>query len=141
MTHVLSRSDWSILPMRRRPLPSYRSSHASIGGRRETEMSGNGGIEHVETVIVGGGQAGLATGYHLARLGRPFVILDAFPRVGAAWRTRWDSLRLFTPAKYNGLPGLRFPASSVTFPAKDEMADSLEGYAARFELPVETGVR
>jgi len=104
-------------------------------------MNGNGGPEHVETLIVGGGQAGLATGYHLARLGRPFVILDAFSRVGDAWRTRWDSLRLFTPAKYDGLPGLRFPAGSVSFPAKDEMADYLEAYAARFDLPVETGVR
>ena len=104
-------------------------------------MSGNGGIEHVETVIVGGGQAGLATGYHLARLGRPFVILDAFPRVGDAWRSRWDSLRLFTPAKYDGLPGMRFPAGSVSFPTKDEMADYLESYAARFDIPVQSGVR
>ena len=104
-------------------------------------MNGNGGAEYVETVIVGGGQAGLVAGYHLNRMGRPFVILDAFGRVGDAWRTRWDSLRLFTPAKYDGLPGLRFPAGRVTFPTKDEMADYLEAYAARFELPVETGVR
>jgi putative flavoprotein involved in K+ transport len=104
-------------------------------------MNGNGGANHVETVIVGGGQAGLATGYHMKKLGKPFVILDAFPRVGDAWRTRWDSLRLFTPAKYDGLPGMRFPAGRVSFPTKDEMADYLEGYVARFELTVETGVR
>ena len=61
--------------------------------------------ERIETVVVGGGQAGLATGYHLARLGRPFVILDAGARVGDQWRDRWDSLRLFTPARYDGLPG------------------------------------
>jgi putative flavoprotein involved in K+ transport len=110
-------------------------------GAKEGEMNGNGGAEHVETVIVGGGQAGLATGYHMNQLGRPFVILEASDRVGAGWRERWDSLRLFTPAKYDGLPGLRFPAGSVTFPTKDEMADYLEGYAAHFEFPVETGAR
>jgi putative flavoprotein involved in K+ transport len=96
--------------------------------------------EHFETVIIGGGQAGLATGYHLAKQRRPFVILDANERVGDAWRKRWDSLRLFTPAKYDGLAGWRFPAGSVSFPTKDEMADYLEAYAARFDLPVRTGV-
>lgn len=104
-------------------------------------MYGNGGPEHVETLIVGGGQAGLVTGYHMKRLGREFVMLDAFPRVGDAWRTRWDSLKLFTPAKYDGLEGMRFPAGRVTFPTKDEMGDYLAAYADRFELPVETGVR
>ena len=69
--------------------------------------------EHFETAIIGGGQAGLATAYHLKRRGRPAVILDAQPRVGDSWRKRWDSLRLFTPAKYDGLPGWRFPALVV----------------------------
>jgi putative flavoprotein involved in K+ transport len=96
--------------------------------------------ERIETVIIGGGQAGLATGYHLQRQGRPFVIMDAHPRVGDAWRRRWDSLRLFTPARYSGLPGWPFPASAVSFPTKDEMADYLEAYAERFTLPVRTGV-
>ena len=97
-------------------------------------------VEHVETVIVGGGQAGLATGYHLARRGLPFVILDANERVGDAWRQRWDSLRLFTPGRYDGLPGWAFPGPAWAFPTKDEVADYLEAYAARFELPVRTGV-
>ncbi|HEX2739985.1 MAG TPA: NAD(P)-binding domain-containing protein [Rubrobacter sp.] len=97
--------------------------------------------EYVETVIVGGGQAGLSVGYHLARRDRPFVILDANERVGDAWRKRWDSLRLFTPARYDGLEGLPFPAPAVTFPTKDEMADYLESYAAHFDLPVRTGVK
>jgi putative flavoprotein involved in K+ transport len=97
--------------------------------------------ERYETVIVGGGQAGLAAGYHLARRGRSFVILDANRRVGDAWRRRWDSLRLFTPARYSGLPGMPFPAPAFSFPSKDEVADYLETYAARFELPVRTGVR
>jgi putative flavoprotein involved in K+ transport len=97
--------------------------------------------ERYETVVVGGGQAGLATGYHLARLGRPFVILDAGQRVGDAWRARWDSLRLFTPARYSGLPGMGFPAAAWHYPTKDEVAEYLETYAARFQLPVRTGVR
>ena len=96
--------------------------------------------ERFETVIIGGGQAGLSTGYHLAALDRPFVILDANERIGDAWRTRWDSLRLFTPARYDGLEGLRFPAPALSFPTKDEMADYLEAYAKRFQLPVRTGV-
>jgi putative flavoprotein involved in K+ transport len=97
--------------------------------------------ERFETVIVGGGQAGLAVGYQLARRGRRFVILDANQRVGDVWRGRWDSLRLFTPARYDGLPGCPFPGPAWSFPTKDEVADYLEAYAARFELPVQTGVR
>ena len=92
--------------------------------------------ECFDTVIVGGGQAGLATGYHLARRGRSFVILDASERVGDAWRGRWDSLRLYSPAGYDGLPGLRFPAKRTSYPTAQEMADYLESYAAHFELPV-----
>ena len=97
--------------------------------------------ERVETVIVGGGQAGLSVGYHLAQRGQPFLILDAHERVGDAWRTRWDSLRLFTPGRYNSLAGMPFPGPVRSFPTKDEVADYLERYAARFELPIETGVR
>jgi putative flavoprotein involved in K+ transport len=93
-----------------------------------------------DTIVIGGGQAGLATGYYLAKLGRSFVILDKHARVGDAWRMRWDSLRVFTPAKYNGLPGMRFPAPSLTFPTKDEVADYMAAYAARFQLPVRSGV-
>ncbi|MGX1160202.1 putative flavoprotein involved in K+ transport [Arthrobacter sp. SLBN-100] len=95
----------------------------------------------LDTMVIGGGQAGLAIGYHLKEQGRKFVILDANPRVGDAWRQRWDSLRVFTPAKYNGLPGFPFPADPLSFPTKDEVADYLEGYAAALDLPVCTGVR
>jgi putative flavoprotein involved in K+ transport len=94
--------------------------------------------ERFETVIVGGGQAGLATGYHLTRRGRPFVILDASSRVGDPWRKRWDSLKLYSPAAYDGLPGMRFPAPRASFPTAHEMADYLEAYAGRFDLPVRT---
>ena len=95
--------------------------------------------EYFDTVIVGGGQAGLATDYHLRRCGRSFVILDASERVGDAWRGRWDSLRLYSPAAYAGLPGRRFPAKRVSYPTAREVADYLESYAARFELPVRSG--
>jgi putative flavoprotein involved in K+ transport len=97
--------------------------------------------EHVETVVIGGGQAGLSVGHHLARQERPFLILDANQRVGDAWRKRWDSLRLFTPARYNALAGMAFPAPAHSFPTKDEVADYLEAYATRLQLPVRTGVR
>jgi putative flavoprotein involved in K+ transport len=104
-------------------------------------MDGGNGAERFETAIIGGGQAGLVVGYHLARRDRPFVILDSGERIGDAWRKRWDSLRLFTAARYDGLPGMAFPARRYSFPTKDEMADYLEAYAARFAIPVRTGVR
>jgi putative flavoprotein involved in K+ transport len=103
-------------------------------------MSSNGDAEFYETVIIGGGQAGLTAGYYLAKQDGSFVILDANERVGDAWRKRWDSLRLFTPACFSGLPGLPIPAPSWSFPTKDELADYLESYATRFELPVLTGI-
>src|SRR6266568_1782702 len=99
------------------------------------------GTERVQTLVVGGGQAGLSVGYHLRQRGLPFVILEANPRIGDSWRTRWDSLRLFTPARFDGLAGMPFPAPASSFPTKDEMAAYLEAYAARFELPVRTGVK
>src|SRR5918994_1039743 len=111
----------------------HQHDHDPEGG----EM--NGSMERFDTVIVGGGQAGLAMGYELKREGVPFTILDAQERVGDAWRTRWDSLRLFTPAWVDGLPGMPFPAPAWSFPTKDEMGDYLERYAEHFGLPVRTG--
>jgi putative flavoprotein involved in K+ transport len=104
-------------------------------------MTGALGAQAVETVVVGAGQAGLAAGYHLARRGRDFVILDANRRVGDNWRCHWDSLRLYSPARAAALPGMRFPGPPAAYPTKDEMADFLEAYATRFGLPVRTGVR
>ena len=95
----------------------------------------------IETLVIGGGQAGLSAGYHLARRGMPFLIVDANEHVGDTWRRRWDSLRLFTPAKMDCLPGMRFPAPANTFPTKDEMAAYLEAYAERFRLPISTATR
>jgi putative flavoprotein involved in K+ transport len=97
--------------------------------------------ERVHTLVIGGGQAGLSVGYQLAQRGVPFLILDANERIGHAWRNRWDSLRLFSPAGFDGLTGMKFPARGDSFPTKDEMADYLEAYAERFKLPVRTGVK
>jgi putative flavoprotein involved in K+ transport len=103
-------------------------------------MSGLREAERVETLVIGGGQAGLSVGYHLAQLGLPFLILEANERIGDSWRSRWDSLRLFTPARFDGIPGMPFPAGGNVFPSKNQMADYLESYAAHFALPVRTGV-
>jgi len=96
--------------------------------------------ERHETVIIGAGQAGMAAGHHLAKRGIDFVILEANPRIGDNWRSRWDSLRLYSPARYDSLPGLPFPGPRSHYPSGNEMADYLETYAAHEELPIRTGV-
>ena len=96
--------------------------------------------EQIDAIVIGGGQAGLATGYHLARHGVRFAILEAADRVGESWRRRWEGLHLFTAARYDGLPGMPFPAAPDRFPDKDEVAAFIESYAARMRLPVRTGV-
>jgi len=95
----------------------------------------------IDTIVIGAGQAGLAAGYHLAQRGLHFLILDADARIGEHWRERWDSLRLYSPARYDSLPGMPFPASSSHWPTGREMADYLERYARRFDLPVRSGTR
>ncbi|HEU4618457.1 MAG TPA: FAD-dependent oxidoreductase [Gammaproteobacteria bacterium] len=114
---------------------------AEENGRRPREGGGAPERERFDVVVIGAGQAGLSVGYHLARRGLEFVILEANERVGDAWRRRWDSLRLFTPARFDALDGLPFPARNDSFPTKDEMADYLEGYAAKLRLPVRTRTR
>src|SRR3954451_4488580 len=91
---------------------------------------------HFDAVVVGAGQAGLAVGHFLARQERRFVILEAGAGVGSAWRERWDSLVLFTPRRYDALPGLAFPGDPDGYPARDEVVAYLERYAAAFDLPV-----
>src|SRR4029079_14429960 len=104
-------------------------------------MNSNRASERVQVVVIGGGQAGLSVGYCLAQRGLSFVILAGNPRVRVCGRNPCDSLRLFTPAKYDGLIGMPFPAPPFSFPTKDEMADYLEAYAKHFDLPVRTNVR
>jgi putative flavoprotein involved in K+ transport len=111
---------------------------------QETIERGGTGIaaaETFDTIIIGGGQAGLSVAYYLKRRGGSFVILDGNERIGGSWRTRtWSSLRLFTPARYDGLPGWPFPGPGWSYPTARELADYLEAYAARFELPVRSGM-
>ena len=90
----------------------------------------------LDVLVIGGGQAGLAMGYQLAQRGQRFLIVDGGAEIGAAWRSRWDSLVLFTPAQYDNLPGLPFPAAPDTYPGKDDVANYLQDYAAAFDLPV-----
>ena len=118
------------------------NEEAPMNSQRDMEKhSRHPGSERFDTVVIGGGQAGLATGYHLARRDVPFLILESNERIGDSWRKRWDSLKLFTPARYDGLPGWHFPAPAWSFPTKDEMADYLESYATWLDLPVQTSVR
>jgi len=98
-------------------------------------------VRRWDVIVVGGGQAGLAIAWHLARQGRRFVVLEAGSHIGHAWRTRWDSLKLFTPAQYNALPGMAFPLPADTYPGKEAVADFLSRYAATFDLPVRLDTR
>ena len=101
----------------------------------------HGATDHYDVVIVGGGQAGLALGYFLVQQGRRFTILEASEEPAAAWRNRWNSLKLFTPARYDALPGLAFPADPDRYPGRDEVAAYLTDYARHFGLPVELDSR
>jgi putative flavoprotein involved in K+ transport len=99
------------------------------------------GDQRLDVVVVGGSQAGLAMAWHLARQGRRFVVLEAAGELGHSWRSRWDSLKLFTPAQYDALPGMAFPAPADTYPTKDPVADYLQAYAKTFDLPVRLNAR
>jgi len=100
-----------------------------------------GDVEKVDAVVIGAGQAGLAAAYELARLSVNQVVLEAGTEVGDQWRNRWDSLRLFTPARFDSLPGSKFPAPPDSFPDKNQLADYLQEYAREHRLPIRTGVR
>ena len=94
------------------------------------------GAPSFDVVVIGGSQAGLAVGYHLKRRGLRYVILDAGSETGHVWRSRWDSLTLFTPAEYSGLPGMAFPSPKDRYPSKDDVATYLQAYVSAFDLPV-----
>src|SRR3954454_16976683 len=90
----------------------------------------------LDVLVIGGRHAGLAMGYHLTKRELRFQIVDAGPEIGSAWRSRWDSLQLFTSGRYDNLPGMPFPAAADSYPGKDDAADYLRAYAAEFDLPV-----
>jgi putative flavoprotein involved in K+ transport len=118
-----------------RPAASYRRSSQ----RRIKEELAMESTEHTDILIIGAGQSGLALGYHLTRRGRQVLLVDRNERLGDSWRARWDSLKLYSPANRDGLPGMPFPAAPSSYPTKDEMADYLESYATHFEIPVRLG--
>ena len=99
------------------------------------------GDQRLDVIVIGGGQAGLAIGWHLAQRRLRFVVLEAADQFGHSWRTRWDSLRLFSPAQYDALPGMEFPAPADTYPGKEAVADFLRDYANAFDLPVRLATR
>ena len=97
--------------------------------------------KHWDVIIIGAGQSGLASGYYLKKSKLDFVILDENENIGDSWRKRWDSLHLFTPSKYDGLPGMKFPLSGDGFPGKDQVADFFKDYVEKFEIPVKLNVK
>jgi putative flavoprotein involved in K+ transport len=99
------------------------------------------GDQHLDVVVIGGSQSGLAMAWHLQRQGLDFVVLEAAPELGHVWRSRWDTLKLFTPSQYDALPGMAFPAPADTYPTKDPVADYLQAYASAFNLPVRLNAR
>src|SRR6266516_5586013 len=148
--HATAAASWWIRAMRAlrlRPnvvvkvIRVWRNDMATQEAALDSRSDAAASTEKFETIVIGGGQAGLAVGYYLRKHGGSFVILDANERIGGSWRTRtWSSLRLFTPARYDGLPGWPFPASGWSYPTARETADYLEMYAQRFELPGRSGM-
>ena len=94
-----------------------------------------------DVIVIGAGQAGLATGWHLRQQGVEFLILDEQQRPGGNWRNYYDSLKLFSPAAYSSLPGLAFPGEAKHYPSRNEVVDYLEGYAERFQLQIRPNTR
>jgi putative flavoprotein involved in K+ transport len=120
--------------------PERLSCRCHSGSRsRSAWLSGMN--EPLDVLVIGGGQAGLTMGYYLSRLGKRFQIVDSGTEIGEAWRSRWDSLILFTPAQYDSLPGMAFPAPHDTYPGKDDVADYLRAYVAKLELPLRLNTR
>jgi putative flavoprotein involved in K+ transport len=110
--------------------------------REEELVSATGtGDEVLDVIVIGGSQAGLAMAWHLARRHLRFAVLEAAPEIGHSWRSRWDSLTLFTPTQYDALPGMAFPGPPDSYPTKDPVAGYLTAYAAAFNLPVRLNAR
>ena len=115
---------------------AHRATDNDANNGRNSQLPSQRGSEQVDVAVIGGGQAGLAMGYFLARQGRRFVILEASDTIGSAWRERWDSLLLFTPRRYDSLPGFDFSGDPDGYPTRDEVVAYLDEYATKFSLPV-----
>lgn len=139
-THTSRAGKWVILAMRL-TVGSYTLAEPTREEPTMNDSQDGPGNGYTDTIVIGGGQTGLTVGYNLAQRGVDFVILDANERVGDAWRKRWDSLLLFTPARYNGLPGMPFPSKADAFVTKDEVAAYLEAYAELNDLPVRSNTK
>ncbi len=113
------------------------SSKPSFGNHVNPHRMADHDLLH--TLIIGAGQAGLSACYHLKQAGVPFLILESNQAIGNNWRQRYDSLVLFTPARYSSLPGYPFPAPDGYYPTKEDVARYLSAYASRYELPVALG--
>jgi putative flavoprotein involved in K+ transport len=114
----------------------------TAGREAEAAMAASGTNEGLlDAIVIGGSQAGLAMAWHLAREQLRFVVLEAGPEIGHTWRSRWDSLTLFTPAQHDALPGMPFPGRPDTYPTKEPVAGYLQAYAAAFDLPVRLNAR
>jgi putative flavoprotein involved in K+ transport len=94
-----------------------------------------------DTIVIGGGQAGLALGYHLQKNGLRFLILEANERAVGSWPNYYDSLKLFSPARFSSLPGMKFPGAGDHYPLRDEVIRYLQKYAKQFRLPIQTNQR
>lgn len=103
------------------------------------EVGGKGGV--LDVAVIGGGQAGLATGYYLRRAGLSFVILDSEEGPGGAWRHGWDSLRAFSPAPYSSLPGWMMSGGKDEYPSRDDVLEYFGSYERHYGLPLSRGVR
>src|SRR4029450_4066982 len=132
LPHRRAHAERHDVQLQRRPRAGGGRMTAPHGEAQKDPASG----EVLDGVVVGGSQAGLAMAWHLQRQGLRFVALEAGPEVGQVWRSRWDSLKLFTPSQYDALPGMAFPAPVDTYPTKDPVADYLAAYVAAFALPV-----
>src|SRR3954462_7306546 len=108
---------------------------------REAPASGGSSDAPLDVLVIGAAQAGLSMAWHLARRGVRYLVIDAAPAIGHSWRTRWESLRLFTSARYDGLPGESFPGAPDSYPSKDQVADFVAGYADRHGFPILTDTR
>ncbi len=127
-------------------MPRVRIAYVQAASRAEGETTERATtddqrITEIDVVVVGGGQSGLAVAYYLRRTGLGFVVLDAGTRPGGAWRHGWESLRLFSPARWSSLPGWVMPGGPDWYPGRDDFLRYAEEYERRYDLPIRRPAR